>query len=220
MAGGCGARIGGPAMSVNHRAEAERHLADAARHLAEFPAQRRAELAAVIGQGHAALAANTANDDLRDTNRQLRTDLHAMRRWVSGHIAHALVSGNPERWRAARELAQGLDSADVNVDALIEQHLADDGHDPKTAFNTPFPAGSDRDPWAPDPSIEALVAVRSVVAGHLAEMFLDGKCPEAHQWARGIAQELKLAGVDIDDDIVARLRSLTLGPRPAEEAPF
>ena len=204
-------------MSVNHRKEAEKHLANAARHLTEVPGDMRiAEVAAWIGQGHAALAANTANDDLRDTNRQLRTDLHAMRRWVSGHIAHALVSGNPERWQAARELAQGLDSADVNIDNLIEQHLADDGHNPKTAFNTPYPAGSDRDPWAPDPNIEALIAVRRVVAGHLAEMFLDSRTEEVHQWARGIAQELKHAGVDIDDDIVARLRTLTLGRAPSD----
>jgi hypothetical protein len=72
------------------------------------------------------------------------------------------------------------------------------------------------DPW--DPSARAIEVFRRVVAGHLAEMFIDGKTEEVRTWARGIAQELKREGVDIDDDIMRRLRDLTLGYRP--DQPF
>lgn len=72
------------------------------------------------------------------------------------------------------------------------------------------------DPW--DPSAQAIDVFRRVVAGHLAEMFLDGKTTEVRTWARGIAEELKHAGVDIDDDIMRRLRELTLDHRP--DVPF
>lgn len=74
------------------------------------------------------------------------------------------------------------------------------------------------DPWSPEsPAVQALDAFRRVIAGHLAEMFIDGKADEVRKWARSIAHELKLAGVDIDDDIVSRLRDLTLAP---DDVPF
>ena len=73
-------------------------------------------------------------------------------------------------------------------------------------------------PWATEASaVEALRAFRTVVAGHLAEMFLDGKADEVRTWARGIALELKRAGVGIDDDIVDRIRELALAP---DDLPF
>ncbi|MYU20768.1 hypothetical protein [Streptomyces sp. SID8352] len=78
----------------------------------------------------------------------------------------------------------------------------------------------DDDPWAADSTLASLVAFRRVVAGHLAEMFLGGPTGDLYEWARGIAREAKRAGVDIDDDIVACLRTLTLGTHIAEEPPF
>lgn len=203
-------------MSINHRAEAEKYLANAARHLTEVPGDMRiAEVAAWIGQGHAVLAANTANEDLRKANDELTVQLHAMRRWVSGHIAHALVSGNPDRWKAARDLAQGLDSAAVNVDDLVDEHLADDGHDTKVAWNTPYQPGPD-DPWAPKPRLDVPEPVRRVVAGHLAEALIDGENDEVRKWARGMAYELKREGLDLTDAIKKRINALTLGPDPSE----
>ncbi|MFD7554170.1 hypothetical protein ACFV9E_06470 [Streptomyces sp. NPDC059835] len=68
-------------------------------------------------------------------------------------------------------------------------------------------------------NLQALEAFRRVVAGHLAEMFLDSNATEVHTWARAIAQKLKRAGVDIDADIMLRLRDRTLGPDP-DEPPF
>jgi hypothetical protein len=203
-------------MSIDHRAEAEKHLALAARHLTEVPADMRiAEVAAVIGQGHAALAANTTNDDLRDTNRQLQTDLHAMRSWVSGHIAHALVSTDRARRQAARDLAKGLDSADVNIDNLIDEHLADDGYD-KTAWSEPGSTAPARDPWAPAPDITADIPepVRLVIADRLARALLDEGSGQSV--ARTIAFALKNEGADLTGAIEKRITELTLGRDPSD----
>lgn len=75
------------------------------------------------------------------------------------------------------------------------------------------------DPAAMARSVQAIDAFRRVVAGHLAEMFLDSRAPEVHEWARGMAQELKHAGVGIDADIMRRLRDLTIGP-DLDDPPF
>jgi hypothetical protein len=79
-------------------------------------------------------------------------------------------------------------------------------------------AQAPEDPW--DSASRAVDVFRRVVACHLAEMFIDGKTTEVRTWARGIAEELKREGVDIDDDIMRRLRELTLGFRPLDDHPF
>jgi CO/xanthine dehydrogenase Mo-binding subunit len=210
-------------MSTNHRAEAEMHLANAARHLTEDVRDMRiAEVSAWIGQGHAALAANTVNDDLRTANDDLRTAndelrirLHSMRRWVSGHIAHGLASNNHARWKAARDLAQGLDSADVNIDELVDEHLADDGYD-KTAWDGPSSTARARDPWAATSDITAEVPgpVRRVLADYLAAALLSKG--DAQGVGQTITFALKHAGADLTGDIEKRISELTLGRDPSD----
>lgn len=74
------------------------------------------------------------------------------------------------------------------------------------------------DPW--HPLVTSFDRAKTVVAAHLAEMFLDGTTEEVRAFARGIAAELRREGVDIDDLIVGHLRDLALGPRSADNLPF
>lgn len=200
--------------SINHRAEAEKHLAMAAHTLSVAPEDICiADTAAVIGHGYATLANNTVNDDLRDANDRLRTQLHAMRRWVSGHIAHALVTPDIERWKAAVDLAKGLDSADLNIDKDVDEHLADDGHSPRTAWTIPARI-EDAGRWGP--GVTAIQAASNVVALHLAEALLEGKSEEVRNWARNLAYELKREGFDLTADIGQHIQGMALGPDPSE----
>jgi len=203
-------------MSTDHRAEAEALLAQAARESILPDGNPTHALAAA--QVHATLANNTVNDDLRSANDRLRVQLHSTRRWVSGHIAHALVSGDQGRWLAARELAQGLDSADANIDDLVDEHIADDGHDSKAVWNDPYAVTPAEDPWAADPTVAPKVPdiVRTVIAARFAEMLLAPATDDVHRWARNIAFELKSEGVDITPDIEKRITDLTLGRDPSE----
>lgn len=212
-------------MSTDHRAEAERHLANAARHLTEEPGDIRiAEVAAQIGQGHAALARNeeqaSRTADLRDALRLLRGREYDVRQLVSTHIAKALASREPNRWKAGLELAKALDMADCNMDDAIDARLSDDGWDPRSAWKAVGSAVRSDDPWAAKPDITAEIPepVRRVIAGHLAEMLLD-RDEKAQEWARGIAHELKREGADLTDAIKQRIHSLTLGPN-LDEPPF
>lgn len=210
-------------MTINHRAEAEKHLGNAARHLTEHPGDMRiAEVAAAIGQGHAALArdeeraATTA--DLREALHSLRRRFNDTRSLVAAHIAKGLASRDKHRWQAARDLAQALDEAHNNVDDLVDASLSDDGHDTKTPWTHPAPVIRNDDPWAPAPDITADIPepVRRVIAGHLAEMLLDSAAGDVHKWARGIAFELKNAGADLTEAIKVRITDLTLGRDPSE----
>lgn len=224
-------------MSIDHRAEAEKHLETAARHLTESPADMRiAEVSAAIGQGHAALArdeeraASTA--DLRDAITLLRRREYATREAVSQHIAEALASREPGRWKAGKDLTQALDEADCNMDQLVDARLSDDGWDPRAAYKTPasgagwigMAAGAgtqapERDPWAPTPDVTAAIpeAVRRVITERLADMLLshqdDGWGAEQ---ARRFTFALKNEGADLTSDIEKRIRDLTLGPDPTD----
>ncbi|MCW7941619.1 hypothetical protein AAW14_06105 [Streptomyces hygroscopicus] len=206
-------------MSIDHRAEAEKHLATADRHLTENKQDMRiAEVSAWIGQGHAALAANTVNEDLREANEELRTRLHSTRRWVAGHIAHALVCSDRVRRREAIDLAKGLDSADANIDDLVDEHLSDDGYDPKAIWKGPYIAAPAADAWAakPDTTGEVPDIFRQIIVARLAEMLLAPGSDEVRQWARNITFELKSEGVDLTGDIEKRITDLALGPDPSE----
>lgn len=210
-------------MTINHRAEAEKHLDTAARHLTEHPGDMRiAEVAAAIGQGHATLArdeeqaATTA--DLRDANTLLRRREYATREAVSTHIAKALASREPDRWKAGIDLAKALDEADCNLDQLIDARLSDDGWDPRSAWKAVSSAVRSEDPWAPTPDITASIPepVRRVIAGHLAEALLDGRDSDVQKWARGIAYELKNIGADLTDEIKQQITDMTLGGDPTD----
>jgi hypothetical protein len=206
-------------MSIDHRAEAKALLAQAARESISPDGDPMPALGAA--QVHAALANNTVNDELRAENNRLRVQLNSTRRWVAGHIAHALVSGDGGRWLAARELAQGLDSADANIDGLVDEHLADDGHDSKKVWGDPYAVTPAEDPWAADPTIapaavDAPDVVRMVLAARLAEMLLAPGSDDVRMWARNIAFELKREGVDLTPDIEKRITELTLGRDPSD----
>jgi len=210
-------------VTINHRAEAEKHLDTAARHLTEHPGDMRiAEVAAAIGQVHATLArdeeraATTA--DLRDANTLLRRREYATREAVAVHIAKALASREPDRWKAGIDLAKALDEADCNLDQLIDARLSDDGWDPRGAWKAVSSAVRSEDPWAPTPDITAEIPepVRRVIAGHLAEALLDGRDSDVQKWARGIAYELKNIGADLTDEIKQQITDMTLGGDPTD----
>ncbi|MFJ8923917.1 hypothetical protein ACIREK_31120 [Streptomyces sp. NPDC102415] len=214
-------------MTVNHRAEAEKHLATAARHLTEHPGDMRiAEVAAAIGQGHAALAreseATSTAADVREALQSLRRRFTDTQSLVATHIAEGLASGEANRWKAAVELRSALDEACCNVDDLVDTQLTDEGVDPRSACKAPtYTAPSDTgwsDPWAAAPDIAASIPepIQRVLAGHLAEMLLDQSEDEVRKWARGIAFELKREGLDLGNAIKKRITDLTLGPDPAD----
>lgn len=208
-------------MSIDHRAEAEKHLANAARHLTEEPADMRiAEVAAWIGQGHANLArdeeqaARTA--DLKDALRLLRGREYDVRKLVSTHIAKALASREPNRWKAGLELAKALDMADCNMDEAIDARLSDDGWDPRSAYKTPASLVPSDDPWLAKPDITAEVPepVRRVLAEYLAAALLSKG--DAQGVAQTITFALKHAGADLTGDIEKRITELTLGTDPSD----
>ncbi|MBQ1118548.1 hypothetical protein [Streptomyces sp. C3-3] len=218
-------------MTVNHRAEAEKHLDTAARHLTEVPADMRiAEVAAALGQGHAALArseetAATAAD-MNEALLSLRRRFNDTRTLVSKHVAEALASREKDRWSAAKDLTRALDEAHCNVDDLVDAHLADDGWDPRAAYKTPageggwigYAAEKDavRDPWAPTPDLATQIPepVRRVLAEYLAAALL------SKGDARGVGQTitfaLKHAGADLTPDIEKQITTLTLGADPSD----
>lgn len=199
-------------MSINHRAEALRLLDEAATNdrdgdWAKAKEQRREALV------HATLASGA--DPVRD-------QLDAMRDRVSRHIATALPSCDYARAVAARDLARVLDLDGVNLDDLIDQHLTDDGYNPKEPWDGPSIAAPayDRRMAKPD-TADIPEPVRRVLAGHLAEMLLDhgGDNGSIRTWARGITDELRREGLDLSDAIKRRITDITLGPQP-EDPPF
>jgi hypothetical protein len=211
-------------VSIDHRAEAinllaasredknttfEGHNPEADRLIAE--AQVHATLARDEEQ-----ASRTA--DMRDALRLLRGREYDVRKLVSTHIAKALASREPNRWKAGLELAKALDMADCNMDEAIDARLSDDGWDPRSAYKTPAALVPADDPWPAKPDITADIPepVVRVVAGHLAEMLLGNQSEDVHQWARGLAFELKRVGADITPAIEKRIRELTLGRDPSE----
>jgi hypothetical protein len=211
-------------MTIDHRAEAlsllaasrkdknttyEGHNPEADRLIAE--AQVYATLARAEDQ-----ADRTA--DLREALQSLRRREYDTRSLVAAHIAQGLASRDKHRWQAARDLAQALDEAHNNVDDLIDARLSDAGYDTKTPWTYPASAVASDDPWAPKPDITAEIPepVRRVIAGHLAEMLLDGRDSDVQKWARGIAYELKREGADLTEDIKARINALTLGTDPTD----
>jgi hypothetical protein len=210
-------------VSIDHRTEALRLTEEShgvLRPNDEGPCEADRMLAEA--QVHATLArdeeqaARTA--DMRDALRLLRGREYDVRKLVSTHIAKALASREPNRWKAGLELAKALDMADCNMDDAIDARLSDDGWDPRSAWKAVASAVRSDDPWAATPDITADIPepVRRVVAGHLAEMLLDQKAGDIQEWARGITRELKRVGADITPDIEKRIRDLTLGRDPSE----
>ena len=154
----------------------------------------------------------------RDALRLLRGREYDVRKLVSTHIAKALASREPNRWKAGLELAKALDMADCNMDDAIDARLSDDGWDPRSAYKTPGSLVPSDDPWAAKPNVTAEVPepVQRVIAGHVAEMLLAPQTDDVHQWARGIAYELKRVGVDLTEAIKGRITDMTLGRDPSE----
>jgi hypothetical protein len=205
-------------MSIDHRAEAEEHLKVAAREFLSPNGDPTHALAAA--QVHATLArdeeqaAQTA--DLRDALRLLRAREYDVRELVSTHIAKALASREPNRWKAGRELAQALDIADCNMDDAIDARLSDDGWDPRSAWKTPASAVRSDDPWAPKPDITADIPepVRMVLGEYLAAALLSKG--DAQGVAQTIIFALKHVGADLTGDIEKRITELTLGRDPSD----
>lgn len=210
-------------MSTNHRAEALRLIGES--HSVLRPNDEghcEADRVLAEAQVHATLArdeeqaATTA--DLKEALQSLRRRHNDTRNLVATHIAKGLASREKHRWQAARDLAQALDEAHNNVDDLVDARLSDDGYDTKTPWNHPAPVIRRDDPWAATPDITADVPepVVRVIAGHVAEMLLGNQSEDVHQWARGVAFELKRAGADLTPAIEKRIRELTLGRDPSE----
>lgn len=208
-------------MSIDHRAEAEKHLANAAHHLTEHPGDMRiAEVAAWIGQGHANLARDeeqaTRTSDMRDALRLLRGREYDVRKVVSTHIAKALASREPNRWKAGRELAQALDMADCNMDEAIDARLSDDGWDPRSAYKSPASLVPSDDPWSAKPDITAQIPepVRRVLGEYLAAALLSKG--DAQGVAQTITFALKHVGADLTGDIEKRISDIALGRDPSD----
>lgn len=215
-------------MTINHRAEAERHLSKASFMTGDGPNATPVNPAAAdvhlrMAQVHATLArdeeqaARTA--DMRDALRLLRGREYDIRKLVSTHIAKALASREPNRWKAGLELAKALDMADCNMDEAIDARLSEDGWDPRSAYKTPGSAVPAGDPWATKPDITADVPepVRRVLTEYLAAALLSKG--DAQGVGQTITFALKHAGADITPDIEKRITEITLGRDP-EEPPF
>lgn len=208
-------------MNIDHRAEALRLTEESHAVLRpndEGPCEADRLLAEA--QVHASLARDeeqtARHADMRDALRLLRGREYDVRELVSTHIAKALASREPNRWKAGRELAQALDMADCNMDEVIDARLSDDGWDPRSAWKAPASAVRRGDPWAATPDITAEVPepIRRVLAEYLAAALLSKG--DAQGVAQTIAFALKAAGADLTGDIEKRIRDLTLGPDPAD----
>lgn len=211
-------------MSINHRAEAERHLSQGS--FVSSPDQPHpadpvgSDFHLRMAQVHATLARDeeqaTRTADMRDALRLLRGREYDVRKVVSTHIAKALASREPNRWKAGRELAQALDMADCNMDEAIDARLSDDGWDARSAWKAPASAVRSDDPWAATPDITAEVPepVRRVLADRLARALLSDEGGQGV--ARTIAFALKNEGADLTGDIEKRITELTLGRDPSD----
>lgn len=94
--------------------------------------------------------------------------------------------------------------------------IHDDAHD---KHGRPAPEAAE-DPWAPiHPAEYRVGAMECVIVGHLAEALIDSKNDEVRAWARAVAYELRLAGVDLNSAIGQRLQELALG-KPEDDHPF
>lgn len=231
-------------MTINHRAEAVR-LAEESHSILRPNDEGHCEADRLLAEAqvHATLARGEADAasqaNARDALTLLRRREYATRELVSTHIAKGLGSREPDRWKAALDLAKGLDEADANMDQLIDDRLADDGWDPRGAWKTPaaFTAPAD-DPWAaaPGPVVpgqpysetvetairnlsaagyvtpaDTLIAASAVIAGHVAEALTDGKNNDIRLWAMGITAELRRAGLDLRGAIERRAEDLKPG---------
>lgn len=213
-------------MSINHRAEAERHLSQGS--FVKSPEQPHpvdpvaTDFHLRMAQVHATLARDEEQADrtadMRDALRLLRGREYDVRKVVSTHIAKALASREPNRWKAGRALAQALDMVDFNLDDAIDARLSDDGWDPRSAWKDVASAVPASDPWSPRPDITAEIPepVRRVIAEHLARMLLDGDSEVVQMWARNLAYALKNDGADLTPDIEKQIRDRTLGRDPSE----
>lgn len=211
---------------INHRVEAEKHASQAA-HLKSDRQHHPIDPIASdfhlrMTMVHATLARgneSTAGDaDMRDALTLLRRREHAVRDAVSTHIAHALASREPARWKAAVDLAKTLDEGDANLDDLVDAHLTDDGWDARSAWKVPASATPAGDPWAStDLTADTPEPVRRAIASQLARMLLSSDGDAVHAWARNFAAALANEGASFDDAIKARICELTLG---ATDVPF
>lgn len=155
------------------------------------------------------------------TNDELRAQLDSTRDLVSRHIASALPSCNYARARAARDLAHNLDLVGANLDNLVEQHLANDGYNPKRPWSALSDAAAAEGPWAPKQNITANIPepVRLVLADRLAHMLLGPAGGALQAEARELTFALKAEGFDLSEPIKQHITDLTLGPDPTD-VPF
>jgi hypothetical protein len=220
-------------VSTGHRTEAEALLKQAAKEFIAPDGDPTTALAAA--QVHATLAHNeeqaATTADLKDAITLLRRREYLTREAVSQHIAQALASREPGRWKAGMDLTKALDEADCNMDSLVDARLSDEGWDPRGAYKAPAGGGwigyatdrtgaaPERDPWAPTPDVTAQIPepVRRVITERLADMLLsrqdDGWGAEQ---ARRFTFALKSEGADLTGDIEKRITELTLGPDPSD----
>ncbi|MFD9567729.1 hypothetical protein [Streptomyces sp. NPDC059994] len=205
-------------MSINHRTEAEEHLKVAAREFLAPEGDPTHALAAA--QVHATLARDeeqaTRTADMRDALRLLRGREYDVRKLVSTHIAKALASREPNRWKAGLELAKALDMADCNMDDAIDARLSDDGWDARSAWQAPDSAVPASDPWATKPDITGQVPepVRRVLAEYLAAALLSKG--DAQGVGQTITFALKHVGADFTGDIEKQITAITLGADPTD----
>jgi hypothetical protein len=205
-------------MSINHREEAEALLKQAAKEFITPEGDPAPALAAA--QVHATLARDeeqaTRTADMRDALRLLRGREYDVRKLVSTHIAKALASREPNRWKAGLELAKALDMADCNMDDAIDARLSDDGWDPRSAYKTPASLVAASDPWAAKPEITADVPepVRRVLVEYLAAALLSKG--DAQGVGQTITFALKHAGADLTGDIEKQISDIALGRDPSD----